>query len=241
MRILVFNQKGGVGKTTTSLNLGAAIANGLRRDVVLMDLDPQMHLTAALGVKDEDCEWHIGYWLSGGNPAGHLHSIQSRLSLIPGHSQPSGEYALPLDVHWPSGICIVDAPPVWNPTVEGLMRVVDCVLTPIEAEFLSLQGTSRLLQQMSGCDVPWEKLKLVCSRYDQRLKLHQENLARLQSRFPGQLLPQVIHRSVQLAEAMGYAQSIFDYAPRNRACQEFLALAHAVIGGEAGKGTRANM
>ncbi|MEY2699620.1 MAG: hypothetical protein RIQ52_375 [Pseudomonadota bacterium] len=227
MRILVFNQKGGVGKTTTSLNLGAAIAGVLKREVVLIDLDPQMHLTAALGVRDEDCVWHVGHWLSG--QGGQLRELRPGLSLLPGYAGLRPENDGLTDIVWPSGICIIDAPPVWNGTVASLMRAADCVLTPIEAEYLSLQGTSRLLQQMSGCGVSWDKLKLLCSRYDQRLKLHQENLERLQSRFPEQLLPQVIHRSVQLAEAMGYAQSIFEYAPRNRACQEFVALARAMI------------
>jgi chromosome partitioning protein len=227
MKIMIFNQKGGVGKTTTALNLGAGLARWGNESVTLIDLDPQTHLSAAMGFRAEALTWNVSDWLAGtpetSEDAG-AKRISERLDLVPGDCNPKPGRKMLRRLDDLTGHLVIDAPPTWNDEVAALMAVCDYILTPMEPEFLSMQGISRLLQQMQTAEIPWSRLRLLLCRYDKRLAVHREVRDLLSERFGDHLLPGVIRNNVRLAEAPGYGQNIFDYAPDSAGAEDYYAL-----------------
>ena len=228
MRVLVFNQKGGVGKTTTAINLGAALLQlGVAR-VVLADLDPQMHLTACLGHLQPDFGWSVTDWLSA-VPGEPLACAEPGLWLVPG--APGEELPLPagslddLGADW----LVMDAAPNWSPTLARLMAAADLILCPLEPDFLGLQGLNRLLRVMSEAGVSRDRLRLLPTRFDARLAVHREVRGRLEARFGDMLLPCVIRRSVRLSEAPGHGTSVFAHAPDSSGAVDHIALATVLM------------
>lgn len=222
MMILVFNQKGGVGKTTTALNLGVGLARYGNLPVTLVDLDPQTHLTAALGFQAEEFSWNVTSWLQG--QTGEFQKIDENLSLVVGDISPPLNLEIvkkPLET---KGIVIVDAPPFWNSTVAYLMLHCDWILTPLEPEFMSMQGISRLLKTMEKLNVSRQKLRLLLCRTDARLVTHREIRESLQQRFSENLIKGVIRNNIRIAEAPAYGMNIFDYAPDSAGANDYYAL-----------------
>lgn len=230
MRVLIYNQKGGVGKTTTAANLGAALVRAGAGRVVLVDLDPQMHLTASLGMAGST-GWTVRDWRAG--QAGDAPAVphEPGLHLVPGHSDgpPEDETAIDrpaLAADW----LIHDAAPGWNAEVAALMASADLVLSPLEADFLGLNGVSRLMLQMQEVGVSWDRLALLICRYSDRLAVHREVRARLAERFGTQgLLPHVIRNSVRLAEAPGHGSTVFRHAPSSTGAADYAALARHLM------------
>lgn len=231
MNILIFNQKGGVGKTITALNLSAGLARWSDREVTVVDLDPQTHLTAALGFRAETLPENVTHWLDGNMPFTRV-NIADKLTLIPGDCNPPLQRSVNDPLKQLSGHVVVDAPPLWNLEVANLMQKSDIVLTPMEPEFLSLQGISRLMQRMEQDGVAWSRLRLLLCRYDERLVVHREVRLRLSERFGIYLLPVVIRNNVRLAESPGYGRNIFDYAPQSTGAQDYLALVNTLLSEE---------
>jgi len=227
MKIMIFNQKGGVGKTTTALNLGAGLARWGNKQVTLVDLDPQTHLSAAMGFRAETLTWNVSDWLAGTpetSEGAGAKRISERLDLVPGDCNPKSGRKMQRNLDDMTGHLVIDAPPTWNDEVADLMTVCDYVLTPMEPQFLSMQGISRLMQQMKTAGIPWSCLRLLLCRYDQRLAVHREVRDLLTERFGVHLLPGVIRNNVRLAEAPGYGQNIFDYAPDSAGAEDYYAL-----------------
>ena len=228
MRVLVFNQKGGVGKTTTAVNLGAALMRRGVGRVVLADLDPQMHLTAGLGHLQPSFGWNVTGWLSG-VPGEPLPCAEDGLLLVPG----AAGIDLPQPVATPDAFgaewVVMDAAPSWTPALAAVMTMADLILCPLEPDFLGLQGLNRLLRVMSEAGVARDSLRLLPTRYDARLAVHREVVGRLQARFGEALLPCVIRRSVRLSEAPGHGVSVFRHAPRSSGATDHLALADALM------------
>jgi chromosome partitioning protein len=228
MRVLVFNQKGGVGKTTTAINLGAALVRRGVGRVLLADLDPQMHLTAGLGHLQPAFGWTVADWLTGvaGEP---LPCAEAGLWLVPG----TAGAALPPPVARPDGFgaawVVMDAAPGWSPALAAIMAAADLILCPLEPDFLGLQGLNRLLRTMTEAGVARDRLRLLPTRFDGRLAVHREVRARLATRFGAALLPCAIRRSVRLAEAPGHGRSVLAHAPRSSGAADHLALADALL------------
>lgn len=228
MKILIFNQKGGVGKTTTALNLGAGLAKIGNKTVTLVDLDPQTHLTAAMGLRAETVPWNVSHWLAG-NPQFQPEIISAQLQLVAGDCNPAMLRQLKMPIITQTDYVVIDAPPMWTPEVAALMQICDWVLTPMEPEFLSMQGISRLMQRMEMENIAWSRLRLLLCRYDDRLVVHREVRTRLAERFGQNLLPDVIRNNVRLAESPGYGQSIFDYAINSAGAEDYSTLVNAIL------------
>ena len=226
MRVMICNQKGGVGKTTTAVNLGAALARAGAGRVLLVDLDPQMHLTASLGLQSEG--WDVADWLSG--RAGRPLAVPDEpgLFLVPGASEAVAD--LPADpaaagFDW----LVIDAPPNWSDAIAGLMRGADIVLCPLEPDFLGLQGLNRLLRTMQAAGLDWGRLRLLATRVSDRLAVHREVRARPAERFGETLLPVAIRASVKLAEAPGRGRTIFTHAPASTGAADHADLARLLM------------
>ena len=156
---------------------------------------------------------------------------EAGLFLVPGTPDPA-----PLEVaagggpDLPADWVLYDAPPGWNAELAALMARADCVLSPLEADFLGLNGVSRLMQQMQEAGVPWSRLALLICRYSDRLAVHREVRARLAEHFGTQgLLPHVIRNSVRLAEAPGLGVTVFRHAPRSTGAADYAALARHLL------------
>lgn len=228
MRALIFNQKGGCGKTTTAINLGAALARLSDRTVTLVDLDPQAHLTAALGYRVEELDWTVTQWLAG-SPGSPL-PISRRLFLVPGDCEAQEPRPAANPLAGAGDIVLIDAPPTWSGAVARLMADCDVILTPLEPDFLGMQGFNRLLHTMKNHGVPWSRLRILICRYVDRLSIHREVRERLRQLFkPGVLLPMVIRNSVRLAEAPGVGRHIFDHAPFSTGAEDYEAAATLLL------------
>jgi chromosome partitioning protein len=228
MRVLIYNQKGGCGKTTTAINLGAAMARLGDVAVTLVDLDPQTHMTAALGRRVDGAPWTVTHWLAGA-PGSPL-PISQRLFLVPGDcdAQEPRPFAHPLAGR--DDIVLIDAPPAWSVTVARLVAECDLILAPLEPDFLGMQGFNRMLLTLRKYGSPWSQLRILICRYVDRLAIHREVRERLGALFAaGTLLPVVIRNSVRLAEAPGYGRHIFDHAPESSGASDYQAAARLLL------------
>lgn len=226
MRLLIHNQKGGVGKTTTAANLGAALLRaGHAGSVLLVDMDPQMHLTAMLaGDAPSRKSASVADWLVG-RPAPALPvAREAGLSLLRGVAKrlPAQMPPTAPTADW----TLIDSAPTWSPQTAKLVHWADIILCPLEPDFLGLSGVSRLIQRIEAADVPRDRVRFVLCRYTPRIAVHQQVMERLQDRLGSDLVvPMPIRTSVRLAEAPGFGRSIFAHAPRSTGAADYLSLA----------------
>lgn len=231
MRLLVHNQKGGVGKTTTAANLGAALLReGLADAVTLVDLDPQMHLTAMLSPQGAPPGATASDWLVGKNAPGVPVPSEPGLRLVPGDVQDrAGKPAALPDAPASGGWIIVDSAPGWTPLAQDLCRWADLILCPFEPDFLGLSGVSRLLTRLDGIGVGRTRIRFLPCRHNPRLALHRDVCARLADRFgPALLLPLTIRTTIRIAEAPGFGCSVLEHAPGSTGCKDYRRLARAI-------------
>lgn len=254
-RIAVINQKGGVGKTTTCTNLGAALAR-LGRRVLLVDMDPQANLTMHLAIESLPEQPSIYTVLLGETALQDAQRATSteRLFLVPSNIDLSGA-ELELASKIGRETILKDAIDEWEKKFEGTAEafdyiIYDCapslglltinaltatreVLITLQTEFFALQGMSKLIE-IVGLLQRRMNPELVISGilpclYDSRLKLAREVLAEIRSYFPTQVLPFPIRTNIKLAEAPSYGQTIFEYAADSNGAEDHLRLARSVI------------
>lgn len=246
--IAVCNQKGGVGKTTTAVNLGAYLAH-LGKRVMLVDFDPQANASSALGhkVMSEVPTIYHGIAkefdfakLAQGTSVANLHFIPANPHLagllVELVNVPEREYRLRKFVntfrhHY--DYILIDLPPSLSLlTVNGLVAA-DEVLIPVQAEYYSLEGLGQLLQTVNlirdNLKHPLRVSGAVLTLYEKREKLSREVKNEVHKHFPYHVFSVEIPRSVALAEAPSFSKPILSYAPNSIGALAYRRLAEEVI------------
>ncbi len=248
--IVVANQKGGCGKTTTAINTAAALAMQGQR-VLLVDLDSQGHSTLGLGFEPNsfertvyhclsdphitfndiavetgvpDCCWlpPISCW---GGRAGFTESAPGRELIL-------GEKLRMVGVGY--DYCVIDCAPPLTLLMVNALVAGDYVIVTVQAHFFALDGLKRLLETIKitcrrfhPCGV--RTLGLVLTFVEDRTKLSRQVQKQMRDYFGALVMRSVIHRSVRLAEAPSAGQSILTYAPESKGAQEYEALAREIV------------
>jgi len=247
--ISVTNQKGGVGKTTTAVNLASSFArSGLR--TLLIDFDPQGHATEHLGAR----EFSEKNQLSVLNILENKHLItanvvatyQQNLFLLPGNlrlgsynqNSPQGRQfalkeALSQEILDKFPIIIIDCQPSLSLLTLNALTAADYVLLPVQAEFLALDGLSQLIVTLREVQTKLHPklsvLGILLTMFDSRNRLSGEVYNELQKNFGKDLFTTVIPRNVKLAEAPSFGKAIFDYDPNSSGAKSYQQLLQEIL------------
>lgn len=246
------NQKGGVGKTTTAINLGAYLAYFGQR-LLIVDLDPQANATSCLGVDKRTVKGGTYDALIGASPAsGHiLHNPRLKLSLLPSSPALAGAEVelvpeLARETRLRDAIkplverydyILIDCPPSLGLlTLNGLVAARNGVIIPVQCEYLALEGIGQLTQTIERVrKVLFPELVVrgvVMTMYERRTKLSNDVVSELRNHFPDRVFSAVIPRSVRLAEAPSYGQPISVFSPDSSGAQAYTALAREILEGD---------
>ncbi len=246
MILAIANQKGGVGKTTTAINLGAGLG-ALERRVLLVDSDPQGNATRGLGAKAFPP--HLYHALSGEVPlsATIRPSGFPNLDLVPTQRDLVGiEVELVGEAGWErrlKGILaevadrydtiLLDCPPSLGHLTINALTAADGVLVPLQCEYYALEGISELLatvQRVQGSLNPGLQIAgILLTMYDDRTNLSREVAEEVRSHFAGKVFETVVPRNIRLAEAPSHGLPIFQYDIKSRGAEAYLALAREVL------------
>lgn len=252
-RIYTFvNQKGGVGKTTTAINLGAYLAH-FGQQVLIIDLDPQANATSCLGVDKRAVQGSTYDALLASTPVRSLvlYNDRLKLALLPSSPALAGAEVELVDVPdretrlkkalFPIteryDYILVDCPPSLGLlTVNGLVAARDGVIIPVQCEYLALEGLGQLtqtIQLIQTAMFPELRVRgVVLTMFDGRTNLSTDVVNEVNRHFPEQAFKSVVPRSIRLAEAPSYGLPVSQYAPGSSGAQAYENLAREVLLGD---------
>lgn len=253
-RIAVINQKGGVGKTTTTVNLGAALAR-LGHPTLVCDLDPQCNLTVHLDLDPAAVQPSLYELFKGQAALGDVvrETAQPGLWVAPASVDLAGvelelvnevgREVLLADALEAPGLpaweyVLIDCPPSLGLLSLNALVAARELFVPIQAEFFALQGLGRLMDIVGlvqrRLNPALAITAMVSCRHDPSTKLGKAVLQDIKDHFGDVLLDTVIRRNVKLAEAPSHGKTIFAYDPESRGAADYMALARELLGGEDG-------
>jgi chromosome partitioning protein len=243
--ISLCNQKGGVGKTTCTLNIGAGLEIAGKK-VLLIDLDPQAHLTHCLGIVYHDLDKTVYDVFKKGSSIQEIVMERNGLHILPSSLDlagiemelagvPGREFLLKevLDHGHGYDYILIDCPPSLGLLTLNALTAAREIYIPLQTEFLALKGMGKLLETIEAVkkrlNQDLDISGIIATRFDARKKLNKGIVSMITERFGKKLFKTVIRENISLAEAPGYGQTIFEYAPRSYGAEDFLALAKEVI------------
>jgi len=249
MRVIaIMNQKGGVGKTTTTLNLAHALAR-CGQVVVSIDMDPQSHLTAGFGLMEKS-QKGIGEILIGDDVTVKDVLLEARENLF---VIPSGDRLGDLEHLQVGGAkrgfllrdaikeqikradyILIDCPPSSGILGINSLLAAQEVLIPVSGDFFALQGLSRLMNIFSHIESSLKHKAekwVVLTRFQERRRLAKEVRVKVMEHFPGRVLQTAIRETVALAESPGFGQTIFEYQANGNGAEDYQLLAEDLIKG----------
>ena len=243
--IAILNQKGGVGKTTTAMNLGAGLAKMGKR-VMLIDMDPQANLTYSLGIFAHELNLTIYDLLKCETTLEQVMIDRNGLKIVPASldlsgadiefsSIPSREFLLHKTLNGITDFefILIDCPPTLSLLTLNALTAVQQIWIPLQTEFLPLQGLSKLLQTV---DIVIERLNskleitgIICTRFDGRKNLNKEVVEKVKEHFGSKVFKTLIRENISLAEAPSFGQTIFEYKPDSYGAEDYLKLTKEII------------
>ncbi len=245
----ILNQKGGVGKTTTTINLGAYLAKNGKK-VLLVDIDPQANTTACLGVDKNTVR--VGTYqvlIDPEKTAGSvLRNSNLNLSLLPASPEMAGAEIELIDELAREGrlkkaletvvdrydYILIDCPPSLGLlTINGMVAAKDGLLIPVQCEYLALEGISSLLftiERVKKAVFPELEIRgVLLTMFDSRTNLSKDVVSEIQRHFPEKTFKAIIPRSIRLAEAPSYGLPILSYYPESTGAYAYNSLAKEIL------------
>ncbi len=246
--IAVVNQKGGVGKSTTTVNLGASLAM-LGRRVLLLDIDPQGNTTSGFGVDKHALAGQMYDVLLADRPLAETRvAVMPNVDLVPSAialagaeielvSAPSRETRLRralLPVRDDYNYVLIDCPPSLGLLTLNALTAADEVLIPVQAEYYALEGLSQLMQVVervrSGLNPALRVSGVLVTMFDGRTRLALDVLDEVNAHFPEHVFRTQIPRNVRLSEAPSFGKPVVQFDVKSRGAQAYLLLAREVMG-----------
>jgi chromosome partitioning protein len=244
--VAILNQKGGVGKTTTAINLGAYLAKAGKK-VLVVDFDPQGNATSGLGLAKDTIETTSYDILF--KPSEIVTAIQEtetpRLNIIPTNAglaaaevelvnKPSRELLLKKSI---TGLdydyILIDCPPALGLLTINALTAADQLLIPVQAEYYALEGLGQLLSVMQrvrqGLNPNLELMGVVVTMYDSRTSLSEQVYSELKKHFGDKLFKSIIPRNVRLAEAPSYGKPVSEHDKWSKGARAYKQLAKEVV------------
>jgi chromosome partitioning protein len=246
--LAITNQKGGVGKTTTAVNLAASLSS-LGQKVLLVDLDPQGNATMGSGVEKRDCEQTVYHVLLRQSDVRAVRkgSGNGEYDLLPANrdmagaevelvDEPEREFRLKQALEYISDeydFVLIDCPPALNLLTVNALAAANAVLIPMQCEYYALEGVSDLVNTVrkvkAGLNPGIEIEGLLRSMFDPRNSLAQQVSEQLKQHFGSKVYDTVIPRNVRLAEAPSFGLSALAYDRSSKGAQAYLKLAAEII------------
>lgn len=248
--VAIANQKGGVGKTTTAVNLGSALAE-LGHRILLIDLDPQANATSSLGLEGIDGTSLYEPLLGDASitekilpterdgffivPADlDLAGAEVEIARMPNHLTRLAETLKPLQTDDTFDFVLLDCPPSLGILMSNALAAADELLTPIQCEYFALEGLVkivRLIEQVrdSGANGRLELEGIVMTMFDSRTNLSSQVVSEVRDHFGERVYETVIPRSVRLSEAPSFGKSILEYDPNGAGANAYRALAREFL------------
>lgn len=242
--IAVLNQKGGVGKTTTVINL-ASYLKKLNKSVLIVDIDPQGNATSGLGVNKHQISYSTKELMLGAQPVEKIVlQVEDGVHLIP-----TAQTLAALELELVNAeerefrlrralerskydYIIIDCPPSLSLLTVNALTAADSIIIPVQTEYYALEGLSQLLEVVqlvkSGLNPDLEVLGVLLTMFDSRTSLAEQVKAEVENHFGAKVFTTVVPRNVRLAEAPSYGQPISSYDKWSKGARAYRSLAKEV-------------